>query len=322
MPSSYDAVNPDQKRTQVGNEVIAVRNALQAAKFTKALQEALPRGRDYKQMVRGMATAMQVNPQLYRCTPESLQLSAIQAAQYGFDMAPQMGECYLVPFKDNRKGVTTCTLIPGYKGLIRLALNNPKVANIRPIVAYKNDGFEYTEGLTPTIKHIPAKGSRGPSTHFYCVIDLVGGAKSFRVMSKEECLDHGKAHSRTFNMAGSKWKDPQTQDAMCMKTVIRQALKYVPMSASDPLARAITDDPDDQALDVDAEPLFGGEDEDTPMGDEPLPLNREYLKQQIERALREIPPSDRANVVVPANLDECTPNEMAGILASLQACAA
>src|SRR5690348_17232438 len=56
------------------------------------------------------------NEWLRRCTPESVYGSLILAAQIGLEPGGIKGEAYLVPFKGK------CTLIPGWRGLVKLAL--------------------------------------------------------------------------------------------------------------------------------------------------------------------------------------------------------
>lgn len=312
-----------KRNIQQVTRIEAVKGALSTADFSRALDQAMPRGMTRDRMVRGALTAMQVNPDLFECDVTSLKLSMMSAAQFGLDLAPAIGEAYLVPFNDGRSGKKICTLIPGYKGLIKLAVQSPHVLSVRPEIVYENDKFEYSLGLNPKIEHIPARGRRGEAVYFYAIVKMRDGESVFQVWSKEQCLEHAEKHPKTFRSSNSKWKDPKSLPSMCLKTVIRAVLKYVPMSASDPLALALSEhDRHEEVIDASAVPLFESEETeaDTSIdvsGDEPLPPNREFLKDQIGKLVQKIPATQRKTVTIPENLDECTTVELCEIYSAL-----
>ncbi len=317
--------NQEQRETSIQvTRLAVVKSALASPDFELALQQAMPQGQDFKRMIRGALTCMQLNDKLITCDLASLKMEMIKAAQFGFDLAPSMGEAYLVPFRDNRNNRTLCVLIPGYNGLMKLAIQSPHVQSIRPEIVKEGDAFDYDLGLNPYIKHKPAMSGRGKAVYFYCVVKMHGGDSVFQVWSKEDCLKHGALYSKTFHDKNGKWQDLKSQDQMCLKTVVRMTLKYVPKSASDPLALALTmKDKAQEAIDVPSIPIHESEAEyvesEDVDGHEPLPPNREYLKGNIAKLFKEIPPANRKDIVIPANLDECTDSELMGINAALLA---
>ncbi len=76
------------------------------------------------------------------------------------------------------------------------------------------------------------------------VAELKGGAKPFKYMSVEECMAHGRDHSKTYDKKkgdffdDSPWKT--SPDAMCLKTVLIQLAKVLPLSVD--LQRALEAD--------------------------------------------------------------------------------
>ena len=106
---------------------------------------------------------------------------------------------------------------------------------------HSNDEFKYEYGTSAFLKHIPARGERGEVTDFYVVATLAGGGKPFLVMTKAECMEHGKKHSKTFdhktNTFNSKSPWATNEIPMCKKTVAIQLFKLLPLSVE--LQRAI-----------------------------------------------------------------------------------
>lgn len=92
---------------------------------------------------------------------------------------------------------------------------------------YENDEFDFSFGLEPTLKHIPAKENRGKPVWYYAVFKLSNGGEGFEVMSYDDVLQHAKQYSKTFN--NGPW---QTNfDEMAKKTVLKKALKYAPLQS-------------------------------------------------------------------------------------------
>ena len=111
---------------------------------------------------------------------------------------------------------------------------------------YENDKFEYAYGSQPYLKHCPVLKDRGEAIAYYAVAMLRNGGSVFKIMSKDECIEHGKTHSKCF--ITKKWDEelktyikvtphfepnsPWAKDlnAMCKKTVLIQLAKLLPKS--------------------------------------------------------------------------------------------
>ena len=91
-------------------------------------------------------------PELLECTRDSV-VNAIQhCALIGLMPGPR-GDIYLIPFKNRKLGnKKELTVLLGYKGMMKLALQHPNVRNVEAACVYKTDYFEYNEG-DKTIRH-------------------------------------------------------------------------------------------------------------------------------------------------------------------------
>lgn len=202
------------------------------------LGRALPEHMRAERLVRIALTCIRQTPKLADCTPESFLGALFTAAQLGIE--PISGRAYLLPFNNSKKDargqwikVLECQFVMGYKGLVELFYRHEKGKMLSWGVVKANDEFNYELGTEAFLKHIPAKTARGATTGFYVISDL-GGPKPFTYMSFEECLEHGQKHSKTFDAATGKfYKDSPwltNTDAMCLKTVLIQHGKVVPLS--------------------------------------------------------------------------------------------
>lgn len=162
-----------------------------------------------------------MNPQLQRCTMDSIFRSALMAAELGLEPGSALGEAYLVPYKD------TCQMIPGYRGLITLARRSGQVLDIYAHAVYQGDTFTVELGTEGRIEHIPQFGAREDKdlVYVYAVAKLVGGASHFDVMTR---ADVDRIRARSAAGRSGPWVTDYVE--MAKKTVIRRLCKLLPMS--------------------------------------------------------------------------------------------
>lgn len=197
------------------------------------LAKALPAHITPERVARIALTSFRKNPKLMDCTPASLMGTLMESSQLGLVLDGITGEAYPVPFKNNKTGKLECTLIAGYKGLIKLAYNSGVIKSIYARVVHEKDHFEYVLGTEEKIIHNPSTDKDpGPTVAFYSVAHLTSGGVKIEVMHKHE-VDKIRNASRGKNQAP--WTDHY--DEMGKKTVLRRNCKTLP--ASTELQRAV-----------------------------------------------------------------------------------
>lgn len=222
---------------------------LTIGQFLKAKEQqismALPRHIDSGKILRVVMTEIAKNPDLQKCTFDSLLRAVIISSQLGLIPDSTSGEAYLIPYKKKLKNgtyITECQFQPGYKGLEKLAYNSGMIEDIEAYSVYANDTFDFEYGSNAFIKHKPNLKDRGELYCFWAEIkSKTSNTKKFIVMSKEEVERH-RAYSKAATSEYSPWFT--NFEAMAEKTAIKRVLKHAPRS-SDDLTRAIT--LDDQA---------------------------------------------------------------------------
>lgn len=211
---------PFQKK--VGN----IRALLEKSKPQLAI--ALPKHLSVDRMMRIAMTSIQKTPELVDCTPNSLIGAIMQASQLGLEPDGLLGQAYLIPYKH------TCTLIPGYKGLIKLARNSGELATIQEHVVHERDLFEFCLGDSPSLTHKPTSDEDpGAVIAFYAVARLKDGAVQFEVMYRRE-VDAIRKQSRASGTGP--WVTHYEE--MGKKTVLRRLCKMLPSSIE--LQKAVT----------------------------------------------------------------------------------
>lgn len=190
------------------------------------LASVLPKHLTPDRLMRIALAAMSRSPKLMDCTPQSVLLSVMHAAQLGLEAGGPLGHAYLVPYR-NKNGTMECQLIPGYRGLIELARRSGQIANIEAHVVRAGDRFRCAFGLSPVLEHEPDWGAESPGDLrcVYSVAHLKDGGTQVEVMTKAEVESIRK---RSKASDSGPWMTDY--DEMARKTVVRRLAKYLPMS--------------------------------------------------------------------------------------------
>lgn len=248
--------------TKLKNKVVAkTEKKVDIATFIRnqidELGNALPSFITPERFVRVAVTSMRLNPKLAQCTQMSILGALFQAAQLGLEPNIE-GQAHLIPYNNSKQVVDAdtgkkrwvkqyeCQFQIGYKGYIELFYRHGSAMTIDMHTVYENDIFEYSYGTNPYLKHCPTLKNRGEAIAYYAVATLRNGGSIFKVMSKDECIEHGKTHSKCYitrewdeatkcyvNVtphfeASSPWA--KDLNAMCKKTVLIQLAKLLPKS--------------------------------------------------------------------------------------------
>lgn len=200
---------------------------------------ALPKHMNPDRMARVAMTSILRTPKLLECDAVSLMGAIVTCSQLGLEPDPVLGHAHLVPFRNRRRGTYEVTVIPGYKGLMKLARNSGEIATIDAKTVHQKDHFVYMYGLKPMLEHRPyqGEGDPGPATHYYAVGVMKTGHGQFVVMTAAEVAEHGKRFAQNFSAEDSPWQTDR--DAMGEKTCIRELSRFLPASVELQRANAL-----------------------------------------------------------------------------------
>lgn len=166
-----------------------------------------------------------VRPKILGCTNESVIQALGDCASLDLSLNRATGEAALVPYGN------ILTLMPMYRGFVRLMMRTGKVASIQGECVYRGEPFKITGGTQPHIDHeIRLDVDRVDSNivGVYAIIHNLQGPPTWAVMGRKE-IDAIKAKS----MSGDKGPWGYWYGEMAKKSAIRRARKTVDMSADD-----------------------------------------------------------------------------------------
>lgn len=201
------------------------------------IARALPKHLNPDTMMRIALTCFRMSPKLAECQPASVFACVIQASQLGLRPG-LMGECYLIPYKDQ------CTLQLGYQGLLDLVRRSGLVQSISAHLVHERDEFDVAWGTQPGIVHKPyLDGDAGAVRLVYAVAQLKGGGVHAELMTLHDIERIKNRSQNVINAARYGKQTPWDTDwgEMARKTVLRRICKYLPKSTDLATALAIDD---------------------------------------------------------------------------------
>lgn len=178
---------------------------------------------------------------LQECTPQSILVSAMRAASLKLSVDPSLGEAWIIPYKNNKKGgVMEAQYQIGYKGVRELAMRTNKYIDLNVIDVYETDTL-VEDRMTGNLSFVLGENNGhlftfDPQKHahefdseivgYMLYFKLTNGFNKTFYMSKGDIADHA-AHYATYsyNDPKSKWNDLYERPKMERKTVLINGLR-------------------------------------------------------------------------------------------------
>ncbi|KWN78349.1 hypothetical protein WM24_29675 [Burkholderia ubonensis] len=233
MPNIQEMKHSDAQQRQVR----VAESLTEVEQFFKRnadqLRMALPKHLNSDRITRLALTALSQNADLRKCTLRSVFGEVLKASQLGLEIGV-LGQGYLVPYWNDKKGVHEAQFVAGWRGLVDLVARAGRASAWTGAV-FEGDEFDYALGDTPFVKHRPC-GEDDPAklTHVYA-IGRVNGSE-WPIVEVWPIM-RVKKHRDRFNKVGKRHYSFNNWEMYARKVPLLQVLKYLPMSVE--LAQAL-----------------------------------------------------------------------------------
>lgn len=200
-------------------------------------------GKNGTRFVSSIVSAVQTTPALQECTNPSILSAALLGEALNLSPSPQLGQFYMVPFKNKKKGVTEAQFQLGYKGYIQLAIRSGYYKKLNVLAIKEGELIRYNpleEEIEVSLIEDDIEREETPTAGYYAMFEYENGFKKSMYWSKKKMLAHADKYSAAFSAkslelleAGKipdseKWKYSSFWyndfDGMAMKTMLRQLI--------------------------------------------------------------------------------------------------
>ena len=205
MAETAVAKQPSQKALAVKNFQAVMNNSY----YQTLLQNTLKENKGtFTTSLMELATS---DEKLLQCAPNALMAEALKAASLHLPLNKQLGQCYILPFKNH--GVMTPTLVVGTKGYLQLAMRTGKYETINSDVVYEGELKGYDK-VTGNLDLSGVRTSNVPVGYF-AYMKMKNGFSKLLYMSLDEVCLYAKQYSPTVKF--SEKATPATLKELALK---------------------------------------------------------------------------------------------------------
>ena len=184
-------------------------------------------GKNGEKFVTAIVSAVNTNPALAECTNTSILSGALLGHSLNLSPSPQLGQYYLVPFKNNKAGVTEAQFQLGYKGYIQLAIRSGQYKKLN-VLAIKEGELRSIDPLNEEIdvKLIEDEEEReqAKTIGYYAMFEYVNGFRKAIYWSKTKMEAHALKYSKGYQAKKGYTFWEKDFDGMAYKTMLRQLI--------------------------------------------------------------------------------------------------
>lgn len=216
---------------------------IQSDMYKKLINNTLGDSKRATRFIASITSAVATNPTLQECEPSSVLASSLVGEALNLSPSNALGEYYLVPYSNTKKGTKEAQIQIGYKGYLHLAIRSGQYKDIDVFEIHEGEfkgrdkdtgkyKFEFIENEEERLSK-PIIGYMG-------YFELLNGFRKTLYMSKEEMLNHADTYSKAFNKADYEkyingqipqkdlWKFSsywyKSFQTMAFKTILRQLI--------------------------------------------------------------------------------------------------
>lgn len=200
-------------------------------------------GKNGTRFISSIVSAVQTTPALQECTNPSILSAALLGDALNLSPSPQLGQYYLVPFNNRKKGCKEAQFQLGYKGYIQLAIRSGYYKKLNVLPIKEGELLCYNpldEEIEVNLIEDDLIREETPTVGYYAMFEYENGFRKTMYWTKRKMMAHADKYSAAFHAADmeriEKGEVPEKDmwkyssfwykdfDGMAMKTMLRQLI--------------------------------------------------------------------------------------------------
>lgn len=184
-------------------------------------------GANGDRFVSSIISAVQANASLKDCTSPSIVSAALLGYSLKLSPSPQLGQYYLVPFYNRKKGLSEAQFNLGYKGYIQLALRSGQYKKLNVLAIKEGELINYNpldEEIEVKLIDDEEERENAKTIGYYAMFEYLNGFKKTMYWSKAKMESHALKYSQGYKAKKGYTFWEKDFDSMAYKTMLRQLI--------------------------------------------------------------------------------------------------
>lgn len=177
--------------------------------------------------VTAITSAVTTNPALQECEASTIVSAGLLGEGLNLSPSPQLGQYYLVPFKDRKNNRTVCQFQLGYKGYIQLAIRSGQYKKLNVIAIKQGELISFNpleEEIEVQLIDDETERENAQTIGYYAMFEYVNGFKKAMYWSRAKMESHAEKYSMGYKAKKGYTFWEKDFDAMACKTMLRQLI--------------------------------------------------------------------------------------------------
>ena len=195
--------------------------------YQKMINNTLKDPARVRRFVASITSAVAINPTLQECDPATILSGALLGESLNLSPSPQLGQYYLVPFNNTKKGCKDAQFQLGYKGYVQLALRSGyyKRINVLDVKAGELTRWNpLTEEIQLDLMVDELERENTETIGYVASFEYLNGFTKTIYWSREKMEQHAIRYSKGYAAKKGYTFWEKDFDAMAFKTMLRQLI--------------------------------------------------------------------------------------------------
>lgn len=201
--------------------------AIQSDMYKNLINQTLGDKERATRFIASISSAVATNQALQECDAGTILSGALLGESLNLSPSPQLGQYYLVPFNDSKKGYEVAQFQLGYKGYIQLAIRSGQYKKLNVLAIKKGELVKYdplNEEIEVNLIEDEEERESAETVGYYAMFEYTNGFRKSMYWSKSKMEKHALKYSKGYAVHKGYTYWEKDFDGMAYKTMLRQLI--------------------------------------------------------------------------------------------------
>ena len=201
--------------------------AIQSDTYKNLINQTLGDKDRATRFIASISSAVATNQALQECDAGTILSGALLGESLNLSPSPQLGQYYLVPFNDSKRGCKVAQFQLGYKGYIQLAIRSGQYKKLNVLAIKKGELIKYdplNEEIEVNLIEDEEERENAETIGYYAMFEYTNGFRKSLYWSKSKMEKHALKYSTGYKAKKGYIYWEKDFDGMAYKTMLRQLI--------------------------------------------------------------------------------------------------